>query len=64
MRRARRRYGVAASDGIENIAPRIDRDEVRAALAQLDRLRHVERPDERTLVLAAQLNSRLRKDLA
>jgi hypothetical protein len=37
---------------------------VRAALAHLDRLRAVERPDERTLVLAAQLNSRLRKDLA
>ncbi len=64
MRRARRRYGAGASDGIENVAPRIDRDEVRAALAHLDRLRAVERPDERTLVLAAQLNSRLRKDLA
>jgi hypothetical protein len=64
MRRARRRYGLSASDGIDRIAPRIDRDDVRVALAQLDRLRDVDRPDDRTLVLAAQLNSRLRKDLA
>ncbi len=64
LRRARRRYGVAPSAGLETIAPRIERDDVRGALAQIERLRGVERPDERTLVRAAQLNSRLRKDLA
>ena len=64
MRRTRRRYGIAPSDGLAVMAPRIDRDEVRTALAELERLREIPRPDDRTLIRAAQLNSRLRKDLA
>ena len=55
---------AAASDPViwDGAAETMPREQL--AALQLERLRALDRPDERTLVLAAQLNSRLRKDLA
>jgi hypothetical protein len=63
MRRARRRYGLAGGAGVADIVARVDREETRRAIANLDRMRAIERPDEATLLRAAVLSARLRKDL-
>lgn len=63
MRRARRRYGLAGSATAADVVARADREETRRAIANLDRLRTIERPDEATLLRAAVLSARLRKDL-
>jgi hypothetical protein len=63
LRRARRRYGLASSAEIAEIVARADREETRRALANLERMRSLHHPDEATLIRAAVLSSRLRKDL-
>jgi hypothetical protein len=63
LRRARIRYGVPASGGVDAIAPRIDRDDVRCNLVALERLRALEHPDDVAVTRAAVVNARLRKDL-
>jgi hypothetical protein len=63
FRRARRRYGLPSSADVADIVARVDREETRRAIANLDRLRAIDRPDEAALLRAAVLSARLRKDL-
>ena len=64
LRRARRRYGLASTAGLTDIVARIDREETRRAIANLDRLNTLDHPSDAELLRAAVLSARLRKDLA
>ncbi|HEY5256977.1 MAG TPA: DUF4350 domain-containing protein [Candidatus Baltobacteraceae bacterium] len=63
FRRARRRYGLSGQADVSAIVARIQSEEMRRAIANLDRLRAIERPSDAALVRAANLCARLRKEL-